>query len=207
MWLELPNIITSSDSSRWQSWAGSPHTFVPPRVLVYNVTMPTKREKPKTVSDLRHNKTPKTFTYKARDGKTYTLTEREKRFCDAYLVFGAKGVDAVYEACYNVKSARVAYSIAYENLTKPHIYSYINMHYEEYGFNDEDVMKEHLFLIKQSGDLPAKAKGVDMYYKKYGSYAEEKTAVTVRNYSDLTDEELAKLHYDRLDQSKKTKDD
>jgi len=141
------------------------------------------KEKPKQKSN------PKTFTYCARDGEEYKLNERQKAFCDAYLKFGAKGIDAVYEAGYNPRNVRVASSIAYENLTKPHIFNYINLKYEAHGFNDDDVMKEHLFLIKQDGDLGTKAKGIDMYYKKTGSYAPEKhrheiTAVEIIKYSD-----------------------
>jgi hypothetical protein len=137
-------------------------------------------------------KNPTKFTYKAKDGNTYTLTKLEKAFCDYYMQFGAKGVDAVYEAGYDPKNARVAYSISCENLTKPHIFNYIQMHYEEYGFNDEDVMKQHLFLINQDGDLGSKAKGVDMYYKKKGVYAPEKieqtiTSVNIINYGDKKD--------------------
>ena len=146
----------------------------------------TTKEKPRVK--------PKDFTYTHTDGTKYTLTEKEKRFCDYYLQFGAKGIDAVYEAGYDVKTKNSASVIAYENLRKPHIYNYINSKYEEYGFNDEDVMKEHLFLIKQQADLPSKGRGIDMYYKKKGSYAEQKIAHTVRNYRDLPDEELEKIH-------------
>ena len=145
------------------------------------------KEKPKSVSKLRF------FTY-TKDDDEYTMTEKEKAFCDAYLKFGAKGVDAVYAAGYDPKNARVAAAIASENLTKPNIFNYINMKYEEYGFNDDDVLKEHLFLIKQDGDLSSKAKGVDMYYKKKGKYAPEKvehtiTAIKVINYGDKPTEE------------------
>lgn len=145
--------------------------------------MPKTKEKPKSISKLRF------FTYTAKDDKEYTMTEKEKAFCDAYLRFGAKGIDAVYEAGYDVKNVSVASAIAYENLKKPQIFNYINLKYEEYGFNDDDVDKEHLFLLKQDGDLGSKAKAIDMYYKKRGTYAPEKidaviTAVKLIKYGD-----------------------
>lgn len=120
---------------------------------------------------------PKDYTYEYK-GEEYTLNEKEKKFCDAYLIFGAKGVDAVYEAGYDVANIKVAYAIASENLRKPKIFNYISMHYEEHGFNDEDVTREHLFLIKQDAELAAKAKGLDMYYKKKGLYAPDKVQHT-----------------------------
>jgi len=118
--------------------------------------------------------TPKKFTYTAKDGINYVLTERQKRFCESYCVFGASGIDAVYAAGYKVKSRKVAGVIAAENLIKPSIFEYIHILYKEYGFNDDDVMGEHLFLINQNADLPSKARGIDMYYKKDGGYAPEK---------------------------------
>ena len=112
----------------------------------------------------------KKFKYKALDGKTYILTEREKKFCEKYCEFRANGVQAIYSAGYKPKNAKVAKSMAYENLTKPHIFNYVATLYDEYGFTDENVLKEHLFLISQDGDLTNKAKGVDMYYKRKGLY-------------------------------------
>ena len=135
------------------------------------------KEKPKT----KITRSPsKKFTYTARDGTKHVLTEQQKLFCDAYLKCGARGVTAVYEAGYKPKNARVASAIAYENLMKPHIFNYINLMYEESGFNDEDITKEHLFLIKQDGDLPAKAKGLDMYYKLKGKFAPEKIETEIK---------------------------
>lgn len=167
-----------------------------------------KKEKPKakktrTVKNKPVSKVKK-FSYTARDGQKYTLTEQQKAFCDAYLKFGAKGVDAVYEAGYKPKNVRVAYSIASENLRKPEIFSYINMKYEEYGFNDDDVLREHLFLIKQQGDLSSKARGIDMYYKKTGGYAEEKHEHVIRNYSDLDDEKLLELYNAKTNKTTKS---
>ena len=112
----------------------------------------------------------KKFKYKATDGKTYTITEKEKKFCEKYCEFGASGVQAIYSAGYKPKNRAVAKVMASENLTKPHLFNYIETLYEEYGFTDENVIKQHLFLINQDGDLTNKAKGVDMYFKRKGLY-------------------------------------
>lgn len=113
-----------------------------------------------------------------RDGKQYTLTLRQQLFCEKYLEFRGNGVQAIFESGYKVKNARVAAAIASENLTKPNIIAYVNSQLEKYGFNDDNVTREHLFLINQYSDLQAKNKAVDMYYKLKGTYAPEKT-VTV----------------------------
>ncbi len=144
-----------------------------------------KREKPKN-----KRKNPTNFTYTAKDGKEYTLELKQKLFCDYYLQFHARGIDAIYEAGYKPKNVKVAAVMAAENLMKPSIFNYIQMKYEEYGFNDEDIFKQHLFLINQDGDLSSKAKGVDMYYKKKGVYAPEKhehsiTSVEIVKYGDI----------------------
>lgn len=138
--------------------------------------MPTM-EKPKLGTTTKI--APKNFTYTAKDGTKHTLTERQKRFCDAYCEFGASGVDAIYEAGYRPKTRKVAYEMASENLRKPKIFEYIHLLYKEYGFNDDDITGEHLFLIRQNADLSAKAKGVDMYYKKDGKYAPQKHLVAI----------------------------
>lgn len=120
------------------------------------------------------------FSYVSlKDGKTYTMTLKEKLFCEAYLEFKGDGVDAVYEAGYDVKNPRVAAAIAYENLTKPHLMAYIDSLLEEYGFNDDNVEKQHMFLLQQHADLKTKAKAVEMYYKLRGKFPKESPDINV----------------------------
>ncbi len=113
------------------------------------------------------------FKFKGLDGKNYKLTLKEKKFCEAYLEFSGNGVEAVFQAGYKAKNGLVAKSIAYENLTKPHIFAYVDFKLDEYGFNDENVKKQHLFIVNQMADLSAKNKALDMYYKLKGQYAPE----------------------------------
>lgn len=116
------------------------------------------------------------FSYVSpKDGKTYKMTIKEKLFCDYYLDFKGDGVDAVFEAGYEAKNAMVAAAISYENLRKPNLIAYINSKLEEAGFNDDEVYKQHLFLLNQHADLKTKAKAVEMYYKLKGINAPEKS--------------------------------
>ena len=41
------------------------------------------------------------------------------------------------------------------------------------GFNDENVAKQHLFLINQDADLSAKKGGVELFYKLKGKLIEK----------------------------------
>ena len=110
--------------------------------------------------------------FKGNDGKTYKLSLKEKTFCEKYLEYYGNGTEAAFEV-YDCKDRKTAASIAAQNLIKLHITAYINIKLDEYGFNDENVKKHHLFLINQFGDLSAKGKGIDMHYKIKGSYAPE----------------------------------
>lgn len=109
------------------------------------------------------------------DGKTYKMTILQKLFCDHYLEFKGDGVNAVFKAGYNVKNAKEASAISWENLQKPNLIAYINHSLEEAGFNDDNVYKQHLFLVNQHADFPSKAKAIDMFYKLKGNYAPEKS--------------------------------
>jgi len=135
----------------------------------------------------------KFFSFTAANNVIYRLTEKEKSFCEIYCQFGVSGIEAVREAGYKATTNNTAYSIASENLRKPKIMAYIDSLYKEYKFTDEDVMREHLFLIKQHQSLSNKARAIDMYYKKKGLYSpdslekqEKVTVVQVVNYGDMT---------------------
>jgi hypothetical protein len=52
---------------------------------------------------------------------------------------------------------------AYRLLTKPHICDRINELLETKGFNDENVDKQHLFLLNQHADLKTKLGAVKAY--------------------------------------------
>jgi len=131
----------------------------------------------------------KVFKFKGLDGVEYNLSLKEKLFCEKYLELKGNGVEAVIQAGYKVKSRMIASSLSYEYLIKPHISNYITKMLEEYGFNDDNVTKQHLYLINQFGDLKSKGRGIDMFYKLKGSYAAEKIKIIDKN-GDLTDEQI-----------------
>lgn len=137
----------------------------------------------------KHNKPEKVFSFVALDGKTYKLTIREKKFCEFYILLDGCGADAYEEAGYECKNRNVSKAGAYQLGVKEHINAYINKLLNDQGFEDNNVAKQHLFLINQHADLASKSKGVDMYYKLSGKYAAEKLKF-IDEYGDLTDEEV-----------------
>lgn len=110
------------------------------------------------------------------------LSKKEKAFCQIYTQWGVTGVEAVYKAGYNPKNRNTAYSISSENLRKPKILEYIKKLYSEHQLTDADILREHRFLLQQQGNFAAKAKAIDMFYKKSGHYNnnhKDKNPVTV----------------------------
>lgn len=118
------------------------------------------------------------FRFKGLDNKEYKLTLQEKKFVELYLEYWGNGTEAAFEV-YDIKregkkGRNVAAAIAYENLRKPQIFAYVDIKLEEYGYNDESVKRQHLFVLNQMADLAAKNKAIDMYYRKKGEYAPQK---------------------------------
>ena len=144
------------------------------------------------------------FKFVGLDKVQYSLTEQQKLFVEYYLTYGANGIDAVINAGYDVtfKSKRgngginrkLAYVIASENLVKPNIVAYCNLRLDEYGYNDSNVERQHNFLLNQNSDLGAKARAIDMMYKKRGEYAPEKVDVRhlLDEFDDTSDDNLIK---------------
>ncbi len=137
------------------------------------------------------------FKFTAEDGKSYNLTFKEKAFSEFYLELQGNGTEAAIHAGYNVENSRgeinrnLAASIARENLTKQHIFAYVTLLLTRYGFDSESVEKQHLFLINQFGDLSAKAKGIDMFYKVKGKYPKDQLEISlISKYKNASDEEL-----------------
>jgi hypothetical protein len=133
------------------------------------------------------------FSYVSpKDGKTYTMTLKEQAFCDYYLQFQGNGVDAVFEAGYKAHDRKVAAQIAFDNLRKPNLMAYIDKLLVDYGFTDDNVEKQHLFVLNQFADLQAKNKAIDMFYKLKGKYAPEKQVHAVINLTDLINQKLGR---------------
>ena len=136
-------------------------------------------------------KNTKTFEFATVISSKYTLTQKEKAFCELYSNYGVSGADAIYDAGYKPKNRQTAYAMASENLRKPKFLAYIKQLYSEHSFSAEEVMREHLYLIRQHHDLSTKARAIDMYYKKNGMYmGDGLTVEKSRLYEDYSDAEL-----------------
>jgi hypothetical protein len=139
--------------------------------------------KPKTASK------PRDFIFFDSSGNEQRLTPMQQKFCVSYLESYGDSFNAIIEAGYDVykrdKNGKISYeynsnlirSMARENLSKPSIIAFIAVHLKEYGFNDENVNLQHMFLINQHADLAAKKGGIDMYYKVHGKYAADAAAI------------------------------
>ena len=153
------------------------------------------REKKEKDPDLYFHK------FKALDGRYFKITLRQQLFSEYYLQYRGNGVDAVIDAGYDVTfkskksgdggiNRKLAAVIASQNLTKLNICEYINLKLEEYGFTDTNVEKQHLFLINQYDNLPAKGKAIDTYYKVKGKYPKEVSPIT---QVTVTDDQLKRI--------------
>lgn len=156
--------------------------------------MPEKKESKK-----RKDRKPRAYNFIGLDKEQYSLTAQQKKFCDIYLSLSGNGTQAAIEAGYNVYTSHgnisyhLAAVIASENLIKPDISAYITKKLEEFGFSDENIKKQHLFLINQFADLKSKGKGIDMYYKLKGEYAAEKVEHGVNEKIEQALSKLANL--------------
>ncbi len=132
----------------------------------------------------------KEFSFIDSSGKQQFLTVMQYKFCVSYLENYGNSFNAIIDAGYDVykrdRSGKVTpevnvvlvRSMAAENLRKPLITAFIAVHLKEYGFNDENVNLQHMFLINQHADLQAKKGGIDMYYRVHGKYAVDAAAVS-----------------------------
>jgi len=134
---------------------------------------------------------PKTnfFNFTGSDGNTYTLSLKEKVFCEVYLRYMGNGTKSVIDAGYKVRNEGVAAAIANENLRKPHISQYIGLLLEQSGYSEERVRAQHTFLLNQFADLSVKARAIDMFYRTKGMYAAQKRGNKFEdNYEMYADE-------------------
>ncbi len=133
--------------------------------------------------------------FKAPDGKTYTITPKEKIFCDVYLETGGNKTIAALEA-YEIankdlckirwrelgendkvkrrRAESVAATMGGKKVRKGEIKAYIDTVLENKGWVDKEVRVEHFKNIKQSKQLGVKNTAIDMYFKLKGEYAATK---------------------------------
>jgi hypothetical protein len=104
------------------------------------------------------------------------LSLEQKDFCDYYVTpsefygNGTQSYLAAYGPSYKTRyhkemDPRVANACARDLLLKPVIFNYINAKLETGGFNNENVDKQHLFVINQHSDIRSKIAAIDSYNK------------------------------------------
>lgn len=124
------------------------------------------------------------FKFTNNAGVTKQLTAKQYKFCIIYLEERGNAVEAVIEAGYNVDypnsstpNRKLAAQIGYENLMKPDICEFISLKLAEYGFSDDNVELQHLFVMNQNGDMAAKMSAIDKFYKLKDRYPKQKLEV------------------------------
>ena len=164
----------------------------------------TKTEKPiskalKTKKPSKKKKrSPKAKVYRFKyNNENFSLSILQHKFCELYLTLKLNASECIVEAGYNVKNDNGSYNMnlarmmGSENLSKPNIRAYIARSMDLVDLSKESLKREHAKLILQDYDLPSKARGIDMHYKKIGDYAPIKSTVTIKSkIKDLSDDEL-----------------
>lgn len=115
------------------------------------------------------------------------LNVNQEAFCQAYVngekeLFG-NGVRCYLEV-YQVNRLKpnwykVACSAASQLLSNIKVINRIRGLLEAGGFNDENIEKQHLFLVNQFTDLGTKMRAISDFYKLKGKYAPEKSEMEV----------------------------
>ena len=143
---------------------------------------------------------PPSNKFKAPDGKTYTITPKEKIFCDVYLETGGNKTIAALEA-YEIankelckirwrelgendkvkrrRAESVAATMGSKKVRKGEIKAYIDTVLENNGWVEKEVRVEHFKNIKQSKQLGVKNTAIDMYYKLKSKYPKERLEIGV----------------------------
>ena len=134
------------------------------------------------------------WRFKDENGKIWTISMLHKKFADNYLLYDGDRIEAMMNTKgYNPKNARVASQMAYALLRRVDITAYINSKLAKEGYNDDNVRKQHLWLINQQFNLSAKSRALDMYFKVKGKYPQNEDnknnipAVGVFSLSDLAE--------------------
>lgn len=109
------------------------------------------------------------------------LTPRQLKFCEYYTMadknFFGNGVECYLEI-YNINQSKpnwykTACAAASRLLSNVKVCEHISSLLETGGFNDQNVEKQHLFLINQFSDLKTKKASLDSYYKLKGKFIEK----------------------------------
>ncbi len=160
------------------------------------------KEKPRSKSKkkiaIKRKGVTKSFIFTGVGGKKYTITLKQKLFCEHYSDPFMSGADAVIEAGYSVQNSRgvinrnSARNIAYENLMKLDICAYLSVLYDNEGLSDAGVDKQMSYNINQFKDLNAKNTAIREYNKIRGRHAPEEIKHEVTHVETVKYDEPAK---------------
>jgi len=113
--------------------------------------------------------------------KKYKLNERQEKFCQLYIngkkeLFG-NGVQSYLEV-YEIDRSKpnwykTACAATSQLLSNIKVIDRIRELLEDGGFEDENVKKQHLFLLNQHSDYGVKMRAISDYYKLKGKYEDK----------------------------------
>lgn len=114
------------------------------------------------------------MTEKGASGAPRRLTEKQKRFCDEYLV-DYNATQAAVRAGYSVKSA---YSIGEENLRKPELKTYIDERLEQLRSaktaTAAEVMEFLTEVMRDEGEgSVSRLKAAELLGKRFGLFTDK----------------------------------
>jgi hypothetical protein len=128
------------------------------------------------------------------------LNHRQEEFCMRYAtdpyIYG--NATEAYSRVYKVGTREVAQVLSSRLMADPRITARINTLLSQDGFNDENVDKQHLFIINQHKDIHAKMKGIEHYNKLKKRVADKMELIIPRPIMELDDDEV--IH--KIDKSK-----
>lgn len=146
--------------------------------------------------------------FKDKDGKYQKISNKEAEFVEIYLQAGSDYTYA-YLKVFNVTNGKLALippsdtknwseeekkkrtkalstgaSSGFKLLKKPQIRYYIGLLVEKVGLNDEFVDSVHMQLLTDKSSS-VRAKGVELYYKKFGKFKEPEANDTNKEIATL----------------------
>ena len=137
------------------------------------------------------------------------LSVRQEKFCQLYLdydkeLFG-NGVQCYLEV-YDIDTSKPSYyqtacAAAGRLLSNVAVCNRIAELLDNAGFNDENITKQHLFLINQHKDFGVKMKALSDYYKLKNKYPAEKVDLTTKG--DKLSFLLQEIQADKTTRNKK----
>jgi len=121
------------------------------------------------------------------------INAKQKLFCELYCSFEHEmygNATRCYMKAYGQNNYLTATSSAKQLISKPEIMAYINKLLSNEGFNDQNVDKQHLFIINQHKDLPTKMKGIQEYNKLKKRITDRMELIIPKPVMELDDDEV-----------------